>query len=111
MVVVTGADVVVVVESVADDADAADEEGDDEEDVDDEDFDDEVGDPATLVLEVVDVVAGAAEWAVLSVAIRTPSPAAARAAAAATTPVARRTLATARSRDRAAGGVAPGGRE
>jgi hypothetical protein len=93
-VLVTGADVVVVVESV-----------DDEEDSDAEvgtwvvDVVAQVADPA-----VVDEVAGvAAEWAVVSVATRIPSPTAENAAAAPTSRVTRRTRATARSRDRTAG--------
>jgi hypothetical protein len=101
-VLVTGADVVVVVESVDADADAdCDDEAEDE---DDEDSDDELG------ARVVDGVAGvAAEWAVVSVATRIPSPTAENAAAAPTTRVTRRTRATARSRDRTPGGVAARG--
>jgi hypothetical protein len=102
-VLVTGADVVVVVESVDGDVDA-DVDCDDDEDEDDGDSDDELG------ARVVDGVAGvAAEWAVVSVATRIPRPTAENAAVAPTSRVTRRTRATARSRDRTAGGMAARG--
>jgi len=96
--VVSGADVVVVVVGSVAEADE-DEDEDEDEAVDEEDF--EAGDDA---VERPDVeVLAAVEWAVPSVATRTPSPVAESAAVTATAPVARRTLATARSRDGAPG--------
>jgi hypothetical protein len=102
-VLVTGADVVVVVESVDDDEDSDAEVGTWVVDV-----VAGVADPAVVAVvadpAVVDEVAGvAAEWAVVSVATRIPSPTAENAAVAPTSRVTRLTRATARSRDRTAG--------